>query len=204
MDWIAAEDTRRASILLQSHDISSRLISHHAHNEHRGLAGLLARLEAGESGALITDAGTPGVSDPGFLLARAAREAGIDVVVLPGPSAVLTALISSGLPPEPFVFLGYVPSTSGKRAKFLETVSEEPRTVVLFEVPHRIHRTLEAAVPLWGDRSIALLREMTKLHEECVRGTAAEVLGVLPEKARGEMVIVIGPLSKKELKARGR
>jgi 16S rRNA (cytidine1402-2'-O)-methyltransferase len=139
----------------------------------------------------------PAISDPGFLLAREARKMGIEVVVLPGASSVLTALVASGLPPEPFAFLGYVPATSGRRISFIETVSSEPRTVVIFEVPHRIHRTLKAAETIWGERPIALLRELTKVHEECIRGTAAEVLAILPERVRGEIVLVVGPISDK-------
>lgn len=193
VDWIAAEDTRRARILLQTYDIATRPVSHHAHNEHREVSRLVERLRAGESGALITDAGMPGISDPGFLLAREARAAGVPVDVLPGASAVLTALVASGFPPEPFLFLGYVPHTSGRRVGFLEEVRDELRTVVFFEVPHRIHRTLQAAAPLWEDRPVALARELTKRYEEVLRGSAAEVLARLPNPVKGEFVVVVAP-----------
>jgi len=198
VDWIAAEDTRRARILLQAHDVPSKpLFSHHAHNEHRETERLVRRLQSGETGALITDAGTPGISDPGFLLAREARRAEIAVEVLPGASIVTTALIASGLPPEPFLFLGYLPTTRGRRTKFLETVREEPRTVVVFEVPHRIRKMLEEAETLLEDRPIAICRELTKLHEEVKRGTARELLDGLPDRVRGEIVVVFGPLGRR-------
>lgn len=201
VDWIAAEDTRRARVLLQAYDVTVRPISHHAHNEHREVPRLVERLRAGESGALITDAGMPGISDPGFLLARAAREAGCVVEVLPGASAVLTALVASGFPPEPFVFLGYVPSSSGRRLHFVEEVEREARTVVFFEVPHRIHRTLQAGAERWGDRPLALARELTKKFEEVLRGTAADVLGGLPETVKGELVVVVAPRGRKRSSA---
>ena len=194
--WIAAEDTRRARILLQAYEITTRPVSHHAHNEHREVPRLVERLRAGESGALITDAGMPGISDPGFLLAREARAAGIPVDVLPGASAVLTALVASGFPPEPFVFLGYVPPSSGRRLGFLAEVRDEPRTVVFFEVPHRIHRTLQAAADLWEDRAVALARELTKRYEEVLRGSASEILGALPNPVKGEFVVVVAPWAR--------
>ncbi len=195
-DWVAAEDTRRAKILFQAHEIRRPLFSHHAHNEHRETPRLVARLRAGETGALITDAGTPAISDPGYLLAREARESGIPVIVLPGPSAVITALVASGLPPVPFVFLGYVPPTSGRRRKALEDVRNQPLTAVLFEVPHRLRRTLEAAAEILPDRTVAVLREMTKLHEEAKTGRPQELLDGLPEPVRGEIVLVFEPLSR--------
>ncbi|MCA9754280.1 MAG: 16S rRNA (cytidine(1402)-2'-O)-methyltransferase [Candidatus Eisenbacteria bacterium] len=202
VDWIAAEDTRRARVLLQAYDVSTRPISHHAHNEHRESSRLVERLLAGESGALITDAGMPGVSDPGFFLAREARAAGISVEVLPGASAVLTALVASGFPPEPFLFLGYVPNSSGRRVRFLQEVGDEPRTVVFFEVPHRIHRTLQTAAELWEDRQVALARELTKKFEEIVRGPASEILGSLPSTVKGEIVVVVAPKARSERKKR--
>lgn len=203
VDWVAAEDTRRARVLFQAHDIRRPLLAHHAHNEHREAPRLVARLRSGETGALITDAGMPGVSDPGYLLARQAREAGIAVQVLPGPSAVLTALVASGFPTEPFLFQGYLPSPPGARRRLLEQLREEPRTVVLFETPHRIRRALAEAAPLWGARPVALLRELTKLHEEVLRGPAGEILERLSEHPRGEIVLVLAPLPR-AARARGR
>lgn len=195
--WIAAEDTRRARILLQAHGVSARPLAHHAHNEHREVSRLLVRLRNGESGALITDAGTPGICDPGFLLARAARRESIPVVVLPGPSAVITAVLASGFPPEPFVFLGYAPTGAGRRVRFLESVRDDPRTVVFFETPHRIRALFEEAARVLGAREIALARELTKVHEEVLHGSAASLLAMLPEKPRGEIVIIVAPLLRR-------
>lgn len=203
VDWIAAEDTRRARTLLQNFDITHRPVSHHAHNEHREVARLIARLQSGESGALITDAGMPGISDPGYLLAREARRAGIQVEVLPGPSAVLTALVASDFPPEPFLFLGYCPKTQAGRLSFLEELAREPRTVVFFEVPHRLRAFLEAASPVLGERSMAIARELTKIHEEVVRGSAAQLLERFSEPVRGEIVVVVAPLTRRERKRAG-
>jgi 16S rRNA (cytidine1402-2'-O)-methyltransferase len=154
---------------------------------------LLARLARGESGALITDAGTPGIADPGFLLAREARRAGAPVVVLPGPSIVVTAVVASGFPPQPFVFLGYVPPSSVRRRRFLETLRAEPRTVVVFEAPHRVRATLADAAAALEDRPLAIVRELTKIHEEVRTGTAQDLLRDLPERVRGEIVLVLGP-----------
>jgi 16S rRNA (cytidine1402-2'-O)-methyltransferase len=193
VDWVAAEDTRRAQILFQAHEIHRPLLAHHAHNEHRETPRLIRRLQAGESGALITDAGMPGICDPGFLVARAARASGLPVVVLPGPSALTTALVASGFPPEPFVFLGYLPATSGRRRRTLEGLRGEARTVVVFETPHRLRRSLEELGEIMPEREVAVLRELTKLFEEVLRGTAAEVLQALGEPVRGEIVLVLAP-----------
>lgn len=197
VQWIAAEDTRRTHTLLEAHAITTPLRAHHAHNEHREVARLVATLQAGESGALVTDAGMPAICDPGFLLARAARTAGVRVVVLPGASSVLTALVASGFSPDPFVFLGYVPNTGGRRRSFLETVAGEARTVVAFETPHRLIKTLAEAVTILADRRLAVLRELTKVHEEVVHGTAAEVLDHFSAGVRGEIVLVFEPLKKR-------
>lgn len=204
VDWIAAEDTRRARTLLQSFDISNRPISHHAHNEHRTVPRLIARLLSGESGALITDAGMPGISDPGFLLAREARRAGVRVEVLPGPSAVLTALLASDFPPQPFLFLGYCPKTEAGRLSFLEEVAREPRTVVFFEVPHRLRALLETAARVLGERPMAIARELTKVHEEIVSGSASRLLERFSETVKGEIVVVVAPLSRRERKRAGK
>ncbi len=198
VDWVAAEDTRRARVLFAAHGIRNTLVSHHAHNEHREVPRLLARLHSGQSGALITDAGMPGISDPGFLLAREARSGGIRVDVLPGPSAVTTALVGSGFPPEPFCFMGFVPHTTGRRRSFLEQVRAEPRTAVCFETPHRVRRTLALADEIIPDRQLALLREMTKLYEEVLRGTPTEVSAGLKNPVRGEIVLVWAPISRRD------
>ncbi|MDM7917029.1 MAG: 16S rRNA (cytidine(1402)-2'-O)-methyltransferase [Candidatus Eisenbacteria bacterium] len=192
VDWIAAEDTRRTRILLDHHRIRKPLISHHAHSEHRNAAELVDRLRSGERGALVTDAGTPGISDPGFLLAREARRAGIRVEVVPGASAVLAALLASGMPSEQFCFAGYVPPREGGRRRFLEAALDSPRTIVLFETPHRIEKTLAALAALEPERTLALCREMTKRFEEVLRGTAAALHEELLERPRkGEFTIVL-------------
>ncbi|MBD3161528.1 MAG: 16S rRNA (cytidine(1402)-2'-O)-methyltransferase [Candidatus Eisenbacteria bacterium] len=192
--WIAAEDTRRTRILLREHDIESKtLISYHAHNERVRLPQLLARLGAGNDGALVTDAGTPAVSDPGFLLAREARSVGIRVEVVPGPSAVLAGLLASGLPCERFVFLGYPPPKGASRSRFIDAFLEEERTVVLFESPHRIEKLVERIVEREPHRPLAICRELTKRFEETLRGTAPELLAELRRRPRkGELTVVVG------------
>jgi 16S rRNA (cytidine1402-2'-O)-methyltransferase len=191
-DWIAAEDTRHTGILLREHGISRPLISCHAHNEHERTPQLVARLRAGETGALVTDAGTPGISDPGFLLARAARAEGVRVEVIPGPSAVLTALLASGLPCERFCFLGYPPPKGAARSRFLADALGAGRTVVLFESPHRILRLLEEIAGMEPEREIAACRELTKKFEEVARGSAIELARDFAARPRrGEFTIVI-------------
>jgi 16S rRNA (cytidine1402-2'-O)-methyltransferase len=192
VDWIAAEDTRRTSILLQAHGIEKALTAYHAHNERERTPGLLVRLRSGESGALVTDAGTPGISDPGFYLSRAARDAGIRIEVIPGPSAVLTAILLSGLPCEAFCFLGYPPPKGAARRRFLEMSMGLDRTVVLFEGPHRVIRFMEEVVLIDPSRPMALCREMTKKFEEVLRGTSQELLEEVRRRPRkGEFTIVI-------------
>lgn len=196
VDWVAAEDTRRTRILFSAHGIHRTLFSHHAHNEHRMAPRLVERLRGGTSGALVTDAGMPGISDPGFLLARAVREAGLTVCVLPGPSAVPTALVASGYPTEPFLFLGYLPATSGRRRRLLDALRDEPGTVVVFETPHRLRRVLAELVERMPGRPLAMCRELTKLHEQVLRGRPAELLDALPDPLRGEIVLVLSPLGR--------
>jgi 16S rRNA (cytidine1402-2'-O)-methyltransferase len=198
VDWIAAEDTRRTRILLQAHGIQRALFSHHAHNEHQMAPRLVERLRGGTSGALVTDAGMPGVSDPGFLLARAVREAGLAVCVLPGPSAVPTALVASGYPTEPFLFLGYLPATSGRRRRLLDELRDEPKTVVVFETPHRLRRVLAELVERMPQRPLAVCRELTKLHEQVLRGRPSDLLDALPDPPRGEIVLVFSPLGRRD------
>jgi 16S rRNA (cytidine1402-2'-O)-methyltransferase len=196
VDWVAAEDTRRTRILFSAHGIRRTLFSHHAHNEHQMAPRLVERLRAGTSGALVTDAGMPGISDPGFLLARAVREAGLVVCVLPGPSAVPTALVASGYPTEPFLFLGYLPTTSGRRRRLLDALRDEPGTVVVFETPHRLRRVLAELVERMPQRPLAICRELTKLYEQVLRGRPAELLDALPDPLRGEIVLVLSPLGR--------
>lgn len=193
---MAAEDTRKARVLFQAHDIKKPLLSHHAHNEHRETPRLLERLVAGQSGALITDAGTPGIADPGYLLARGARAQSVPVIVLPGASAVLTGLLASGFPPEPFLFAGFLPSPAGQRRRVLGELAGEVRTIVLFETPHRLGKALGDIHDLMPERTLAVARELTKIHEQVLKGTAAEVLAALPDPLRGEIVLVLGPLPR--------
>lgn len=189
---IAAEDTRRTAKLLSHFDIHTPTLSLHAHNERQRTAVVLGHLRAGDSVALVSDAGTPLVSDPGAQLVRAAEEAGSRIEAIPGPSAVLAALVSSGLPAETFTFLGFAPARAAERRVWLRALAAEPRTTVFFEAPHRIEATLREVADLLPDRALALGRELTKVHEEVLRGTAAEVLARLGTP-RGELTVVIGP-----------
>ena len=189
---IAAEDTRHTATLLQRYDIRTPTTSFHEHNERQKLPALIAQLRAGDSIALVSDAGTPGVRDPGYRLVRQAIDEQIKVEVIPGPSAVLTALVASGLPMSAFTFLGFPPPRSKARAEWLAGMASETRTVVFFEAPHRILATLADLAPLVGDRPVVVARELTKLHEEVLRGTAASLLPRLAEP-RGEFTVVVGP-----------
>ena len=187
---IAAEDTRRTARLLQHYSISTPTTSLHEHNERRKTAALIARLEAGDSIALVSDAGTPTISDPGEGLIAAARAAGIRVDSIPGPSAVMAALSASGLPSREFTFLGFPPSRSKDRKAWLSAAIAEPRTVILFEAPHRILSTLAEIGRLIGPKSIAVGRELTKAHEELVIGPISQLLAHFREP-RGEFTLVI-------------
>ena len=187
---IAAEDTRRTAQLLTRFGISTPTTSLHEHNENRKAAALVDRLQRGDTIALVSDAGTPTVSDPGLQLIRRAIEAGIRIEPIPGPSAPLAALAASGLPTETFTFLGFPPTRSSARTKWFETLRSAARTVVFFEAPHRIRRTLEDLLDSVGDCAIAMGRELTKAHEEMVRGPISEVLSRLPEP-RGEYTVVV-------------
>ena len=186
---IAAEDTRTTRVLLRKHNVSTRLVSYNEHNMRRRTPDLLAALGTGPI-ALVSEAGTPGVSDPGHELIRSAITAGFAVVSIPGPSAVVTALVASGLPMREFTFLGFVPRRAGERRRVLTAASLEPRTAVFFESPHRLRATLEAMRDAFGDRPLAVCRELTKKFEEVFRGTATEALAHFQEP-RGEFTIVI-------------
>jgi 16S rRNA (cytidine1402-2'-O)-methyltransferase len=194
-DRIACEDTRHTGRLLHHLGIRKPLVSLHEHNERRRLPELVAALDAGETIAVASDAGTPLLSDPGFPLARAAVEAGHRIEAIPGPSAILTALVVSGLPPYPFTFAGFAPPKSGKRRTFWRRFGALGHTVVAFESPHRIGASLaDAIAELGADRPAALARELTKLHEEVVRGTLGEIeAAVAAKRPLGEYVLVIGP-----------
>lgn len=190
---IAAEDTRRTGLLLRHFGIPTRTTSLHEHNETEKVPALLAKLAGGADVALVSDAGTPLVADPGQRLIAAAIERGIRVIPIPGPSAVLAALAASGFPADEFVFAGFAPSRSKDRKLWLERLSREERTVVFFEAPHRIAATLGQIGELLGKRPIMVARELTKLHEEVIYTTAAHVKDrAFPE--RGEFTIVLGPV----------
>ena len=191
---IMAEDTRRTAILLRRYEIATPLISAHEHNEAARAGQLVGWLEAGEDVALVSDAGTPLLSDPGARLVRAVIEAGHEVVPVPGASALLSALVAAGLPAEPFTFYGFAPRSGGERRDLMETLRELRHTVVLYESPARLTALLKDLVTACGgDRPVAVARELTKLHESVVRGTLAEVLRYYQEGAvRGEVVVVLG------------
>lgn len=191
---VACEDTRHTGRLLHQLGIKRPLLSLHEHNERTRLPQLLARLEAGETIALVSDAGTPLLSDPGFLLVRAAAARGVRIEAIPGPSALLAALVVSGLPPYPFTFGGFPPPKSGKRRAFYAGFAALPHTLVFFESPHRLMASLADALAELGARPAALARELTKLHEETLRGSLAEIGTRLAERPvlRGEYVLVIG------------
>lgn len=193
VDRIACEDTRHSRKLLVHYGINKPLVSYHEHNErHRG-EELLAALLAGEKIALISDAGTPLISDPGYRLVAAAAAAGIPIIPIPGASAILTALCASGLPTDAFAFGGFLPPKQGQRRKALEAWAESPATLVFYEAPHRILEALADIETVLGERPVVLARELTKLHEEFLRGTARQVRDQLSSaNTRGEMVILIG------------
>jgi len=189
---IAAEDTRHTGKLLAHLGVHTPTTSFYEQNERERIPRLVARLAAGESVALVSDAGTPGISDPGYRLVRAAIEAGLKVEAVPGASAVLTALVASGLPTHAFAFLGFAPPRAQARERWLASLATRQETVVFFEAPHRVRETLEAAAKILGDRPAMVARELTKLHEELIRGRLTEIVGQLTE-TRGEFTIVLGP-----------
>ena len=192
VELVLAEDTRVSGQLLAHLGIDRPLRSFHAHNEHHVLQGVVDKLKAGAVFALVSDAGTPGISDPGFLLVRACLEAGVPVETLPGPTAFVPALVSSGLPCDRFVFEGFLPVKKGRRTR-LQLLAAEQRTIVFYESPHRIERTLrELAEVLGGERRAAVARELSKLHEEVLRGTLAELAAhFAATAARGEIVLCV-------------
>jgi 16S rRNA (cytidine1402-2'-O)-methyltransferase len=193
-DRVACEDTRHTGRLLAQLGIKRPLVSLHEHNERQRLPRLLASLAAGETIALASDAGTPLLSDPGYLLVREAAAQGARVEAVPGPSAVLAALVASGLPPYPFTFAGFPPPKPGRRRAFYRRLAGLGHTVVVFESPHRLLASLDDALAELGDRPAAVARELTKLHEEVLRGPLAEIAGALRGRAalKGEFVLVIG------------
>ena len=199
-DLVLAEDTRTSSILMKHFDIKNQLMSHHKFNEHGTSAGIVSRLQAGQTIALISDAGTPGISDPGFFLVREAVKAGIEVQTLPGATAFVPALVSSGLPCDRFVFEGFLPQKKGRQTR-IQSLAEEPRTMVFYESPYRLVKALEQFAEAYGaDRQVSVCREISKVHEESVRGTLSEVIAHFKEhEPKGEIVIVLAGADEKEL-----
>lgn len=198
-DLILAEDTRTSSRLLDHYQIRNKMASHHKFNEHSAVERVAARIEAGEQVALISDAGTPGISDPGFLLVRTCVEKGLDVECLPGPTALIPALVNSGLPADRFVFEGFLPVKKGRQKRLLE-LADEARSIIFYESPHRLVKLLGELVTFWGaDRNCCVCRELSKLHEENLRGTAEQLLVHFGENPpRGEIVVVVQGTSKKK------
>lgn len=193
VDLIACEDTRTSGVLLDHYDVDTPTTSYHEHNEHKKTPRLVKRMRAGHDVALISDAGSPGISDPGFYLTRACWNEDIEVQALPGPTALIPALTASGLPSDRFVFEGFLPKKKGRQTR-LKALSTEPRTLVLYESPHRLLRTLDDLIEHFGpDRRAAVARELTKKYEEIERGTLEDVRAYFAayEKVRGECVVVV-------------
>ncbi len=192
VDLILAEDTRTSGKLLKHYDIQTQMHSHHMHNEHKTTEGIVQRILNGETIALISDAGTPAISDPGFLLTRACVKAGIEVDCLPGATAFVPALVNSGFPNDKFVFEGFLPVKKGRQTR-LQLLAEETRTIICYESPHKLIKMLTQLIEHFGaERGISVSREITKLHEETVRGTVTEVLVHFETKPpKGELVVVI-------------
>ena len=194
VDLIACEDTRQTRKLLDRYSIAKPLISYHEHNEQARSADLLRELEAGKSIALVSDAGTPLIADPGYRLVDLARKKGIAVSPIPGPSALLAALSASGMPTDSFSFHGFLPPKRGQRSKFLEDLRSFQATLVFYEAPHRILEALEDIGKILGERPVVLARELTKIHEEFLHGTAAEIRDELEKRpsVKGEITLIIG------------
>lgn len=192
VDLILAEDTRTSGKLLKHYSISTQMQSYHMHNEHKMLDRFINRLKSGETIALISDAGTPAISDPGFLLTRACIQNNIAIECLPGATAFVPALVNSGLPNDKFIFEGFLPVKKGRQTR-LKLLSEEERTIVFYESPHKLLKTLTQFAEYFGeDRQVSVSRELTKLYEETVRGTVAEVLIYFENKPpKGEFVVVV-------------
>ena len=191
-DLVLAEDTRTSGILLKHFEIKNAMQSYHKFNEHQVLDGIIQRLKAGETIALVSDAGTPGISDPGFLVVRECVRNGIEVQCLPGATAFVPALVASGLPDERFCFEGFLPQKKGRMTR-LNALAEETRTMIFYESPYRLVKTLTQFAGLFGaERRVSVCREISKIHEESVRGTLAEVIAHFTEnEPKGEIVIVL-------------
>lgn len=199
-DLILAEDTRTSGVLIQHFDIHTPLLSHHKYNEHETVEQMVQRIKGGQTIALISDAGTPGISDPGFLLSRECSKAGIEVQTLPGATAFVPALVSSGLPCDKFVFEGFLPQKKGRQTR-LEFLRNEIRSIIFYESPRRLLKTLEQFAEVFGeDRNVSVAREISKLHEQHVRGTLKEVIAHFTKtEPLGEIVIILGGANEENI-----
>lgn len=191
VDLVASEDTRRTGRLLKQHDISKPQISFHEHNKNPAGARIMGLLAEEKNVALVADAGTPGISDPGFSLIRLAIEAGCEFTMIPGPCAFIMALVLSGLPTHGFTFRGFAPKKSGQRQRFLAVDAHSPHTLIFYESPYRVKKFLEDALNVFGDRQAVLARELTKMFESVQRGPISHLIEGVPEKPKGEYVILI-------------
>lgn len=202
-DVVLAEDTRTSGTLLKHFDVKNRLMAHHKFNEHQTAEMLAARMEAGETMALISDAGTPAISDPGFMLVRACVERGVAVQCLPGATAFVPALVSSGLPCDRFVFEGFLPQKKGRQTR-IDALSREERTMVFYESPYRLRKTLEQFAAAFGpERPACVCREISKVHEECRRGSLAELSAHFAvAEPRGEIVVIVAGRDEKQEKSK--
>lgn len=202
-DLILAEDTRTSGNLLRHFDIKNAMLSYHKFNEHQTVESVVNRLRGGETVAVVSDAGTPGISDPGFLVAREAIRAGIEVITLPGATAMVPALVSSGLPCDRFCFEGFLPQKKGRQT-LLQSLQTETRTMIFYESPYRLVKTLEQFAEFFGDdRQASVCREISKLHEESVRGTLAEIIAHFKQtEPRGEIVVVVAGCAGVDISAR--
>lgn len=190
-DLIACEDTRTSGILLRRYEINRPLTSFHIHNENEKVDSLLKKLRDGEKIAVISDAGTPGISDPGWILLKRAIDEGIEVDVLPGPSAVLPAVLMSGLAPQPFAFLGFPPEKKGEREKFFENIKNFPFTLCFYMSPHKVEKQISDMIKIFGDRRAALIREISKIFQEVIRENLSGILSRVHDGVKGELVLVI-------------
>lgn len=191
VDLIASEDTRHTGLLLKHFDIQKPQMAFHEHNERQATPRIIQMLEEGKSVAVVTCAGTPGISDPGFVLVREAINAGIELTMIPGPTAFATALVLSGLPVHSFTFRGFPPHKPGQRLHFLEANKDSPYTLIYYESPFRLRKLLEDALTVFGDRRAAVAKELTKIHETIRRGLLSELLAAVEENPKGEYVVLV-------------
>jgi len=191
VDYVASEDTRHTGRLLKHFDISKPQIAFHEHNEHKVISRIVKLLAEGKSIAVVTSAGTPSISDPGFVALWEAIKEGYEVTAIPGPTAFVTALVLSGMPVYSFTFRGFPPHKAGRRRRFLEMDKDSPHTLIYYESPYRLHKFLLEAIDVFGNRYGAVCKELTKLHERITRGRLSQLLDDLPEKPKGEYVVII-------------